>query len=324
MKTLDNKRNRVLMAMALFLGLGAVPFFAPPFYVVFLNDALIIACLSMSLNLLVGYTGLISFGHAAYFGLGAYACGLLMKSAGLPFGVSLVAAGALGGFGAALAGFFCVRLNRVYFSMLTLAFSLIFWAICFRWNDLTGGDQGLSGIPYPNLTWISQMLGRPDFSSAQSYYLVSLVVVAICIAAMWIIVSSPVGLMLRTIRENEQRSTFIGVETRRVKLAIFIVAGTIAGLAGGLFAIFNRGVYPDFMYWTKSAEILIMALFGGIGSFWGPAIGSLTLLLLHQETLAFTEYWSFALGIILLVLTLRFPSGLWGLFKRFTNTRRSK
>lgn len=301
--------------IALFASLAAVPFVASTLWLTFLTDALIAACLAMSLNLLVGYTGLVSFGHAAYFGLGAYACGLLLKSAGWPFALSLTASAVIAALGAGIAGFFCVRLTRVYFSMLTLAFSLIFWAICFRWNDLTGGDQGLSGIPYPNLGWLASLPGQPQFSNAQSYYLVTLAVVALCALLMWVIVASPLGLMLRAIRENEQRARFIGVSTRKLQLAIFVAAGGIAGLAGGLFAVFNRGVYPDFMYWTKSAEILIMALLGGIGSFWGPAAGAVALLWLHQESSAITEYWSFALGAVLLVLTLGVPQGLWGLLE---------
>lgn len=306
--------KRFLGWSVLVFGLASVPFFASPLWLTFLNDALIAACLAMSLNLLVGYTGLVSFGHAAYFGLGAYACGLLLKNAGWPFLFSLGASAVVAAVGAGIAGFFCVRLTRVYFSMLTLAFSLIYWAVCFRWNDLTGGDQGLSGIPYPDLDWLAALLGQAKFSNAQSYYLVTLAVVALCALVMWIIVVSPMGLMLRAIRENEQRATFIGVSTRRLQLAIFVAAGAIAGLAGGLFAVFNRGVYPDFMYWTKSAEILIMALLGGIGSFWGPAVGAVVLLWLHQETSAVTEYWSFALGMVLLILTLGVPQGLWGLF----------
>lgn len=317
------RRNLAACAI-LFVLLASAPFYASVFYLTFLNDALIVACLAMSLNLLVGYTGLASFGHAAYFGLGAYACGLLIKNAGWSFGASLLAAGASAAVGAAVAGFFCVRLTRVYFSMLTLAFSLIFWAICFRWNALTGGDQGLSGIPYPDLRWLAALVGRPDFTSAQSYYLVTLAVAALCVGAMWIIVASPVGLMLRTVRENEQRSTFIGIDTRTLKLAVFVAAGAIAGLAGGLFAVFNRGVYPDFMYWTKSAEILIMALFGGIASFWGPALGAVALLFLHQETTALTEYWSFALGVVLLVLTLGVPKGLWGIYEDLRRLLRKK
>lgn len=313
---------RLALSIVAYLALASVPFVGSTMYVTFLCDALIAACVAMSLNLLVGYTGMVSFGHAAYFGLGAYGCGLLVKNFGLSFGLSLVAGGGIAALGALVAGFFCVRLTRVYFSMLTLAFSLIFWAVCYRWNALTGGDQGLSGIPYPDLRWLAKLVGRPDFSSAQSYYLVTLAVVSVCIAFMWIVVRSPFGLMLRAIRENEQRTTFVGMNTRGLQLAVFVLAGTVAGIAGALFAVFNRGVYPDFMYWTKSAEFLIMALFGGIGSFWGPALGASGLLWLHAETTALTEYWSFALGVVLLVLTLAVPDGLWGLLQRLRRQRK--
>jgi branched-chain amino acid transport system permease protein len=270
------------------------------------------ALFAVSLNLLLGTVGLVSFGHVAYFGIGAYVCGILMKTYAMPFMLALPAA-ALGAAGMSLVfGFFCVRLTRIYFAMLTLAFSQIVWAICFKWDAVTGGDQGLPDVPYPDLEWLSAI---PSFSSlrvSDLFYLVTLVIVALSLAAMRRITISPFGRMLTTIRENPERAAFIGVNVRAYELAAFVVAGGFAGIAGALFGIFNRGVFADYVYWPKSAEVMIMTILGGIEHFWGPVVGAATLVLLNQEITSYTEYWPLVLGVILLLLLFAFPGGIAG------------
>jgi branched-chain amino acid transport system permease protein len=209
-------------------------------------------------------------------------------------------------------GYFCVRLTKIYFSMLTLAFAQIVWAICFQWNELTGGDQGISGIPYPNLEWLVALPGLGGFRVGDYFYLVSLIIVMLCIVALHRISVSPFGRMLTTIRENPERAAFIGVNVRAYELAAFTVAGGFAGVAGALFGIFNRGVFADFLYWPKSAEVLIMTILGGMNYFWGPVVGTGMLVLLNQQITAYTEYWPLVLGTILLVLLFAFPGGLLG------------
>src|SRR5213082_2455860 len=289
-----------------------VPALGSRFYTFLANDVLIWALFATSLNLLVGYTGLVSFGHAAYFGIGAYATGLLMKKAALPFVLAFPAAGVLAGAMALVFGIFCVRLTRIYFAMLTLAFAQIVWAICFKWNEVTGGEQGMPEIPYPALDWMQRLPFFGDFRASDHFYLVTVVLVALCFWVLRRIVGSPFGRLLTTIRENPERAEFIGVNVRRWELAAFVLAGTFAGLAGGLFGIFNRGVFPDFAYWTKSSEVLIMTLLGGMGTFFGPGIGALALILLNQQIVSYTEYWPFVLGTILIVLLFVFPGGLAG------------
>lgn len=289
-----------------------VPFFGSPLYTYLATDVAIWALFAISLNLLVGYTGLVSFGHAAYFGIGAYTCGLLMKGGGVPFPLAFLAAGVVAAFFAALYGYFCVKLTKVYFAMLTLAFSWISWAVCFRWNEVTGGDQGLSGVPPPNLDWMQALPligGRP---SSEYFHFLTVVLVALGIWAARRIVESPFGLILTTIRDNPERAQSIGVDVRRHQLAVFVVAGCLAGFAGALFGILNRGVYPDFMNWTKGAEVLIMTLLGGMGTFYGPVMGAFLILWLNQEITAITEYWSLVLGITLGVLILALPAGVLG------------
>jgi branched-chain amino acid transport system permease protein len=280
------------------------------------NDVLIWALFATSLNLLVGYTGLVSFGHAAYFGIGAYTTGILMKKLGAPFVLAFPAAGILAGAAALVFGFFCVRLTRIYFAMLTLAFAQIVWAICFKWNEVTGGEQGMPEIPYPSFDWVDRVAAvlpwLGDYRISDYYYFTTLILVGACLWVLRRIVDSPFGRMLTTIRENAERAEFIGVNVRRYELAAFVLAGVFAGLAGGLFGIFNRGVFPDFAYWTKSSEVLIMTLLGGMGTFYGPAIGALVLLWLNQQIVSYTQYWPLVLGLILVLLLFVFPGGIAG------------
>jgi branched-chain amino acid transport system permease protein len=298
-----------------FVAALCVPAFGSRFYTFVANDVVIWALFATSLNVLVGYTGLVSFGHAAYFGIGAYTTGILMKQLGVPFVLAFPAAGVVAGAFGLVFGFFCVRLTRIYFAMLTLAFAQIVWAICFKWNEVTGGEQGMPEIPYPDFAWLDRLSGVPlvgGWRTAEYYYFLTVILVALCMWALRRIVGSPFGRMLTTIRENAERAEFIGVNVRRYELAAFVLASAFGGLAGGLFGIFNRGVFPDFAYWTKSSEVLIMTLLGGMTAFYGPAIGALVLILLNQQIVSYTEYWPFVLGTILVVLLFVFPGGLAG------------
>jgi branched-chain amino acid transport system permease protein len=306
---------RVPWILVAFAAAFCVPAVGSRFYTFLANDMVIWALFATSLNLLVGYTGLVSFGHAAYFGIGAYTTGLLMKKAGLSFLLAFPAAGLSAGAAALVFGFFCVRLTRIYFAMLTLAFAQIVWAICFKWNEVTGGEQGMPEIPYPDFGWLDRLASVPlvgGWRTAEYYYFLTLILVGTCLWALRRIVGSPFGRMLTTIRENAERAEFIGVNVRRYELAAFVLAGAFAGLAGGLFGIFNRGVFPDFAYWTKSSEVLIMTLLGGMSTFYGPSLGALALILLNQQIVSYTQYWPMVLGTILVALLFGFPGGLGG------------
>ncbi len=305
-------RRPVPWVLVLFLVLLCIPWLGSRLYTFIATDIAILALFALSLNLLLGYTGLVSFGHAAYFGIGAYTTAILMKTYGVPFVVAFPAAGIVAAGFALVFGFFCVRLTKIYFAMLTLAFAQIVWAICFKWNDVTGGEQGMPNVPYPDLGWMSAIPGLGSLRSGDHFYLLVLALVAVAIAALRRIVASPYGRMLSVIRENPERAEFIGINVRLYQLSAFVVAGFFAGLAGGLFGIFNRGVFPDFAYWTKSAEVLIMTILGGMGHFWGPAVGAMVLTLLNQQITSYTEYWPLILGIILIVLLFGFRGGIVG------------
>ena len=324
MKTL----SRVPWALLVFAAAFFVPAAGSRYYTFLANDVVIWALFATSLNLLVGYTGLVSFGHAAYFGIGAYTTGILMKKVGVPFLLAFPAAGVLAGLFALVFGFFCVRLTRIYFAMLTLAFAQIVWAICFKWNEVTGGEQGMPEIPYPDFGWLERVAAWlpivGGYRTSDYFYFLTLVLVAVCLWLLRRVVGSPFGRMLTTIRENPERAEFIGVNVRRYELAAFVVAGAFAGLAGGLFGIFNRGVFPDFAYWTKSSEVLIMTLLGGMGTFIGPALGALALIWLNQQIVSYTQYWPLILGTILIVLLFVFPGGIAGALESATRRLRRR
>lgn len=291
---------------------ATIPFFASRYHIDLATYIVIFAMFATSLNLLLGSTGLVPFGHAAYFAIGAYVCGILMGDAGVPFLLAFVLGGIGGALFAAIFGFFCVRLTATYFSMLTLAFSQIVWAICFKWNDVTGGEQGYPRVPMPDMAFLDWIPGVGSMRVGEKFFFVALVLSALCIALMRRISDSPFGRILNTIRDNAERAQFIGIDVRRYQLIAFTIAGGFAGLAGALFGIYKRGVFPDYAYWAKSAEVLIMTILGGIHHFWGPTIGSAALILLNGVIVSYTEYWPFVLGIILLVILFGLPGGILG------------
>lgn len=300
---MGQKRGRALLVcwIIILVLLFLIPFLVSRFYIYLATEILIMSLFALSFNLLLGYTGLVSFGHAAYFGIGAYTCGLLLTKASLPTALSLAAAPVFSALAALLIGYFCLRLTHIYFAMLTLAFSQIVWALAFKWYGFTGGDNGLVGVPVPAL------LGSP-----KSYYFFTLVVVGASFFLFWKIINSPFGQTLKAIRENPERVDFMGINVKSYKLISFVMAGTFAGLAGGLFSMFNRSVFPDFIFWTKSAEVILMTLIGGMYTFIGPAVGAGVLLYLDQFITSYTEYWPIVLGITLLPLIFFFPEGIMG------------
>jgi branched-chain amino acid transport system permease protein len=280
-------------------------------YAVDLATEVLIYCLfALSLNVLLGFTGNISFGHAAYFAIGGYACAILLTTYGWPLALALPAAVILAGLVAAVVGYFCVRLTWIYFAMLTLAFAMLVWGIAFKWKAVTGGDDGFTGIRMPAL-----------IAHHTHFFYFTLAVVSAGVAALWVICHSAFGLTLVAIRENAVRAGFIGVDTRKMRWAAFTVAGTFGGLAGALFGMYHRGMYIENAFWTESAQVLIMVLLGGIHSFVGPIVGATVLYLLQVFTNQYTPYWPTVLGLILLAIVMVLPEGLVGLAKRLGRFR---
>jgi len=283
--------------------LVAAPLLLPPFFLQLLTEIAIAALFATAFNLLMGFGGMVSFGHAAYFALGAYASALLVKKAGLSMLLALPAAPVLAGLGALVFGVFIVRLTATYFAMLSLAFGQIVFTIIFKWKALTGGDDGLLGL------WPPEWLKSP-----MAYYYFTILVVGLAIAALHRIVDSPFGSALKAIRENPRRARYIGIDVRRHQLLAFVISGAFSGLAGGLFAFYNGSVFPDFAFFTKSFEPLVVALLGGVGSFFGPLAGAFGFKLLEWAiSRQWPVYWPLVLGSVVIAVVVLLPRGFVGL-----------
>lgn len=260
--------------------------------------------LAMSLNLLVGLTGLVSFGHAAFFASGAYAFGLLMQSGCVSIPVAMLATVFGTALLALLIGAICVRLKEIYFSFITLAFQMFIHSIILTWVSLTGGDQGLrGGIPRPPFLGI-------DLNHNVTLYVFCVVVFMLCVAVMRQIWQSPFGYTLRLIRDNPNRSIFLGVNIVRMKLGIFVLAGAMASVAGMLLALFVSGAYPEFGFWTTSGEAIFMLMLGGTQLFVGPIIGALLLRVLEHFVTIYTEHHGLVLGAVILLIVLGLRQGV--------------
>lgn len=279
-----------------------------PFLLNVAPQIFIMGTFAMSLNLLIGYAGMVSFGHAAYFGVGAYTLGILLQKTGVGLAASLALAIVAGALAALVIGFFCVRLGTIYFSMLTLAFAQIVYTVVIRWTSLTGGDQGLiGGIPVAPVEigpWT--LLPR----SAVPFYYLTLLLTAGAFVVAKVLMDSPWGVLVRAVRDNAQRVEFLGANERALRLAVFVVAGGLAGLAGALMALYVGGAYPDFVYWTKSAEPIFMVLVGGTNSLLGPIVGAAVLVTLTALVTQYTSLWGLVLGGILVAFTLFLRIGI--------------
>ncbi len=287
---------------------AAFPFLVP--YQSLATQVLIFGLFALGFNLLYGYTGLLSFGHAAYYGLGAYGAGIALAklkvtSLWLALGMGLTAA-VIGG---ALVGFFCLRRRGIYFAMLTLAFAQMLYFVAFHAADLTGGDDGLRGIPL-------HPLGPAGWSvslrTPLAFYFFAYALVVLAVAALKRILDSPFGAVLQAIRENSDRAVACGYDINRIKLLSFVFSALFAGLAGALDALRLTVVPVDSLYWTTSGQVVIMTLLGGAGTFFGPFVGAATFLILADRLSLFIEAWPLVIGVIFMVFVLFLPRGIWG------------
>ena len=300
-----------LLAAAVLAGLSLV---LSEFQLILASQMLIAALFAISLNIIMGFGGMVHFGHAAFYGLGAYTVAVLAKNYDVPLWLTLLLAPVVSASVGAVVGWFCVRRVRLYFSILTLAFGQILYVIVLSTGaDFTGGDNGIHGIPIPEI-----------IAGAQNYYLFTLLVFALCFIALSILMKAPFMLTLRAIRENAERAQFIGLDTRRHQLATFIIGSAFAGIAGGLMAILNRFVGPDMLFWTTSSEPILGSLMGGMFSLAGPAVGASLLLGLHLFISQYTEYWPTVLGILTILVVLAAPTGLVGLTDRLPRAARAE
>jgi branched-chain amino acid transport system permease protein len=307
----------VLIALAVLLVLAVLPLLLG-------SKALldfVIRCAAMglfatSLNLLVGYTGLISFGHGMFFGLGAYGFGLIMQRTGMPVPLAMVATLTITAVVATIIGAICVRLKEIYFAFVTLAFQMLIHSTILSWSSFTGGDQGLrGGIPRPVFLGI-------DLSNHVHLYLTSCALLVSGLLAMRQIAQSPFGYTLRMIRDNEMRARFIGIDVWRAKLTIFVLAALFAAVGGIIMALFVSGAYPEFAYWTISGEGIFINMLGGVTTFLGPMVGTVLLLTLNDTVTRLTEYHGIVLGMVILFFAIGLRKGLMDFVVEWYSHRR--
>ena len=289
----------------LIIVLAVLPFLAPQVVIIYMTDLLIFTLFALSLNLVVGYGGMLSMGHAAFFATGGYTAGLLVTHLGVAMLPALLAGPLVAAAVALVIGFFCVRLTHAYFIMLTLAFGQLVYTVFWKWHSATGGDDGLTGI-----------MPHPLLASQSAYYMFVLVIVLACAWALYRIGRSPFGSALLAIKDNPRRAAFLGIDVRRMQLAAFTVAGTFAGIAGALQAFFQRGMFPTSAHWLLSADGFVAVCIGGANYFFGPVVGAVLLKLLQLFGPRITEYWLFILGSFILFVALVQPAGLLSMIRR--------
>ena len=298
---------------AILLALLIAPLIIPKFYTYILAVIFVTALLAMSLNMVVGHGGLFQFHHAAFYGVGAYTAGLILVKTSWPWWIGFIAgpiAAAVTGF---VIGLFCIRLNKLYFGMLQISLGSLIWAIAFRWYRLTGGDDGIHGIPMPEF-----------ISTLKSSYYFVLILVAACLILMYLILKSPFGTTLQAIRDNPERCAAVGINVRRHQLMGIVVATFFAGVAGVLFITVEGSIFPDLLFWVLSLEVFIMCLLGGWFTFGGPILGAAMIVSLRTFVGTYTEYWTLILGVILILLIFFLPDGIMGYNYLAKLRRRSK
>ncbi len=296
--------NRIGPATIFFVLMALVPLSGSEFWTMIATEVLIMGLFAMSFNLIYGYMGQISFGHAAFFGAGAYATAMIQHRLGLDYGwffLALLASIPVAAIAAALIGFFVIRRTGIYFAILTMAFGELMFFLVFSSYGLTGGDNGIQGLLPP-----------PLLRAPSHYHYFVLVIVALCCLLIWRITQSPFGYTLRAIRDNARRVRFIGVDVERCMWVNFVVSGAFAGLAGGLWAPFTRSVAPTLLNWQESGIPVFMALIGGAYTFDGPLFGSLIYTLLHAWVAGITQYWSLVIGLVMVFIVFLAPSGVVG------------
>jgi branched-chain amino acid transport system permease protein len=314
-KTVDLFSRHSLLFILLFFII--FPFIVP--YKALATQIIIWGLFALGFNVCLGYTGMLSFGHAAYFGVGAYTTGIILIRLWENIWFSLLGGLVMGALLALVLGYLCIKRRGIYFAMLTLAFAQLVYFVAFQWVDLTGGDNGLRNIPAVPLSFFGLSI---DIYTPLRFYFFVLIFVFLSLLALNRVLQSPFGHVLQAVRENEHRAKSCGYETTNVRWLAFILSGAISGLAGSLYALYLHFVGIETMYYTTSGQVIMMTLLGGMGSFIGPFIGAGVFLYLEDVLSAITPNWMIFLGVVFVLCVLFFPSGIWGSVKEFSLKRK--
>lgn len=306
-----NRHNVLIYYLIIIIGLILFPRLSPSqYYIYFMTQVLIFSIFCMGYNLLIGYTGMLSFGHASFFGLGAYGCALVLKHISLFLLLAILGGILLAGIGALIVGLLSVKRTSVYFAILTLAFAELIYAGSIKLRNFTGGVDGLMGIPRPPLFNLELTNATHYF-----YFVLFFFIVTFFIARQ--LVFSPFGQVINSIRVNEQRTELMGYNTFTYKLIVFMISGAYAGLAGALFSPFLFFVSPDLLKWTISGDVLLMTIVGGVGSLIGPILGACFIEILKEIISSYTEHWMIVLGSIYVIFVIFVPGGIVGSARAF-------
>ena len=312
MKVGTHSYQRLIGPILLIVLLFGAPFFLPVYWIMILSEILILGLMAVSFNLLLGYSGLLSFGQGAFFGLGAYSAALMLQAGYDNIFLILIVGMLVALIVAVIVGFLSVQLDEIFFAMITLGFGMLLFSMAHNWLAVTGGSDGLPVFALPTLNFFGTDILFYD--PANMYYLI-FTVAFFGITLLWFVVHSPFGLILKATRENKQRVSFIGGNVRTLRIVAFTISGSFTGLAGVLFCFFNSMATPEFMHWSFSAKPVIMAVIGGTGVFLGPLVGAGVFFFLEQIIIKFSDNWMFFLGIALLPIVLFFPQGVLGTLK---------
>lgn len=299
----------VLAFSVIILILALCPQFLPRFFVYLLALILISGLQATSLNVALGYGGMYQFHHAVFFGIGAYTVSIMLMKTDLPPVLSFLAGPMVAALLGFVMGLICVRLSKLYFGMLQLSLGSLVWIVVFRWYSFTGGDDGLHGVPVPSL-----------ISSVNGSYYFALITSIVSLFMMYVILNSPFGRILQAIRDNPERSEGVGIRVKLHQLVTQVIAAFFAGVAGVLFVTVEGSAFPDLLSWTLSLEFIIMCLLGGWFTFLGPMLGAAMIVSLRTLVGVYTEYWTSALAVILMLLIFFLPEGALGYFQRFSPT----
>ena len=319
MSALPLPPTRVLRwAVPILAALVLFPWVVEPYQTTLFSYGLVMAIAALGFNLLLGYTGLLSFGHSAYFGVGAYAVALIVKYLHVSSLEVFIVGGILASAAvSALFGFVCVRYTRIFFGILTLALSQVLWSLAFKFFWVTGGTDGLR-VPTPVLLGVASAKGDKIEFLSHGYYWYVLAIFFACVALMWVIVNSPFGKALQAIRDNETRAEFVGVQVRHYRWVAFVVSGTYTGLAGALWVPLNGLTTPDILHWGFSGEIVFFTVLGGFGTFAGPIVGAIVFNYLKTFAVGYTVYWQMFLGVVLVTMVMALPTGIMGMVGRLS------
>jgi branched-chain amino acid transport system permease protein len=307
-------KGRVVLALAL-AALLVLPLLLSPYRLLLMLPFMAYGVILLGLNLLFGYTGLVSFGHALFVGIGAYTGAFLTHAGVRSLEVIVLAAAVLGAVAAALVGLLCVRYVKIYFGMLTLAFGMVFYTFLLKFYRLTGGDEGMQ-VLRPLLLGLNLDAMPKTTYLVGPYYYYCLGVLVLAAAVMWRIVHSPFGLCLRTIRDNPLKAEALGVSVTRYRWYAFVISGVFAAVGGALLGPPTGNVDPTLAYWTHSGSLVFMALLGGFASFFGPVLGAFVFIFLQDAVMSVVPYWRLVFGAILAIIVIFAPGGLMGFFAR--------